>query len=89
MERKNDDDWVKACQRLEVAGGRVRGRSKKTWRECVAEDMRVLGLEQSDVQDRLKWRKGIMGNRLTHASMETTDIYRVSMRQAVWHILLG
>ena len=31
------------------------------WRECVVEDMRVLGLEQSDVQDRLKWRKGIIG----------------------------
>ena len=36
MERKNDDDWVKACQRLEVAGGIGRGRSKKTWRACVA-----------------------------------------------------
>ena len=23
VERKNDDDWVKACQRLEVAGGSV------------------------------------------------------------------
>ena len=23
VERKNDDDWVKACQRLEVAGGRL------------------------------------------------------------------
>ena len=61
VERKNDDDWVKACQRLEVAGGRGRSRSKKTWRECVAEDMRVLGLEQRDVHDRLGWRKGIMG----------------------------
>ena len=61
VERKNDDDWVKACQRLEVDGGRGRGRSKKTWRECVAEDMRVLGLEQRDVHDRLGWRKGIMG----------------------------
>ena len=59
---------------MEVAGGRGRGRSKKTWRECVAEDMRVLGLEQRDVHDMLGWRKGIMGNRLTHASMETTDV---------------
>ena len=37
VEKKNDDDWVKACQRLEVSGERGRGRSKKTWRECVAE----------------------------------------------------
>jgi len=36
--------------------------------------MRALGLEQSDVHDRLGWKKGIMGKRLTHASMETTDI---------------
>jgi hypothetical protein len=60
VERK-DSDWVKACQRLEVAGRRSRGRGKKTWRECVAEDMRALGLEERDVQDRLKWRKGVMG----------------------------
>ena len=73
MERKNDDDWVKACQRLEVAGGR--GRSKKTWRECVAEVMRVLGLEQSGVHDRLGWRKGIMEKPSDpRASMETTDV---------------
>ena len=52
VERNNDDDWVKACQRLEVAGGRGRCRRKKTWRECVVEDMRVLELEQCVVQDR-------------------------------------
>ena len=44
MQRKDAVDRVKACQRLEVSGRRGRGMSKKTWRECVAEDMRVLGL---------------------------------------------
>ena len=53
METKNDDA-------LEVAGGSGRGRSRNMWRSFV-EDMRVLGLEWSDVQTRLKWRKGTMG----------------------------
>ena len=52
VERKEDGDWVKACQRLEVSG--MRGKGRMTWRECVAEDMKVLGLEERDVQDRLK-----------------------------------
>ena len=52
---------MKACQRLEVSGRSDRGRGRKTWRECVAEDMKVLGLEERDVQDRLKWRRGILG----------------------------
>ena len=78
---------MKACQRLEVSGRRGRGR--KTWRECVAEDMKVLGLEECDVQDRLKWRRGYWGNRLTHASMETTDvkpliIFINTMRDGSW-----
>ena len=31
VERKHDDDWVKACQRFEVVGERGRGRGRKTW----------------------------------------------------------
>ena len=56
---------LKHVRDLEVAGGRGRGRSKKTWRECVAE---VLGLEQSGVHDRLGWRKGIMGKPYKHGN---------------------
>ena len=50
---------MKACQRLKVSGRRGRGR--KTWRECVAEDMKVLELEERDEQDTLTWRIGILG----------------------------
>ena len=38
------DDWVSACRRVEVAGVRCKGRNRKTWKECVDDDMKVLGL---------------------------------------------
>ena len=34
VERKEGDDWVRACQRVAVEGKRSRGRGRKTWREC-------------------------------------------------------
>jgi hypothetical protein len=57
-----------------VDGERSRGRDKNAWKESVAEDMRMLGFQELDVQYRLKWRKGIVGNHRTHASMDTTDL---------------
>ena len=38
------DDWVSACRKVEVAGVRCRGRNRKTWKECVDDDMEMLGL---------------------------------------------
>ena len=43
VERKSKDDWVTACRNVVVAGVRCAGRGKKTWYECVKEDMKVLG----------------------------------------------
>ena len=44
VERKNGDDWVSACRNVVVAGVRCAGRGRKTWRECVKDDMDELGL---------------------------------------------
>ena len=60
VERKDDNDWVKCCITWEVEGIRhrgVRGRPKKTWWDCVKNDMESLGLSQKDAQSRNKWRK--------------------------------
>ena len=38
------NDWVSACRKVEVAGARCKGRKRKTWYECVKDDMKVLGL---------------------------------------------
>ena len=54
VERKDDNDWVKRCITWEVEGIRQRGRLKKTWWDCVKNDMESLGLSQKDAQSRKK-----------------------------------
>jgi len=45
----------------EVEGIRQRGCLKKTWWDCVKNDMESLGLSQKDVLSRNKWRRRIKG----------------------------
>src|SRR5260221_512039 len=61
VERKNKDDWVAACRDMVVEGEKRRGRGRKTWHECVLEDMRKLKLRKEDAQNRVTWRRGIYG----------------------------
>ena len=70
VERKEDNDWVKACQTLEIDGNRGKGRGKKTWRQCVDEDMKILKLNKKDTDNRMEWRSGLWGDRLTRASAD-------------------
>ena len=61
VERKDDNDWVKRCITWEVQGIRLRGHPKKTWWDCVKNDMESLGLSHKDAQSRNKWRRRIKG----------------------------
>ena len=69
IECKESDDWVSACRSMVVESvkGRGRGRPRKTWRQCVDEDMAKLNLSVMDTHDRAVWRNGILGNHLTRA----------------------
>jgi len=67
-ERKDDNDWVKSCIMWEVEGIRQRGRPKKTWWDCVKNDMESLGLSQKDAQSRNKWRRRIKGQQANPGS---------------------
>jgi len=51
----------KCCITWEVDGIRQRGCRKKTWWDCVMNDMESLGLSQKDAQSRNKWRRRIKG----------------------------
>ena len=62
VKRKQPDEWVSACRLIEVKSvkGRGRGRPRKTWRECVEEDMSKLKLSVMDTQYRAVRRNGIL-----------------------------
>ena len=44
VERKDEEEWLKKCTKMDVGGVRPKGRPRKTWEEVVREDMRELGL---------------------------------------------
>jgi len=52
---------VSRCRELEVAGAKSRGRSRKTWSECVKTDLRSVGLKKEWAQDRVEWKRLIGG----------------------------
>lgn len=57
----NDDEWLKRCTKIEVAGKRPRGRPSRTWRDVVNDDLRNMRLKREEVGDREKWRRAIHG----------------------------
>jgi len=54
----------------EVEGARSRGRPKKTWRETVAKDCQMHGLNREDVMDHVHWNP-----RLSKAFSKSTKPY--------------
>ena len=50
-------DWVGRSTEYEVSGNVDRGRGRKTWKECVGNDLRGLGLDPSVAAGRGSWRR--------------------------------
>src|SRR2546425_12874515 len=62
VERKEAGDWVSKCRNLEMVGGVRKGRPRKTWMECVKEDMKECGLKKEDAKNKPLWSGSIVGN---------------------------
>jgi len=73
VERKDVEDWVSKCRRLEVQECRGRGRLKKTWEQSVKCDIRKYGMQRVEPFDTEKWRSCSESNRPARASMEKKD----------------
>ena len=50
---------IKAVTDLAIPGTRPKGRPRKTWYECVKNDLEKYGLSGVDPQDREAWRTGV------------------------------
>ena len=62
--RKQDqDNPLRKIMHTEAPGRRPRGRPKKTWKECLKQDMAAAGVHETAAEDRAEWRAVI--NRLT------------------------
>ena len=77
VERKSGDDGVSACRNVVVAGVRCTGRGRKTWYECVKDDMKALGLhpEWAVFRDRM-WRCFFLEERITLAERGKIDVFK-------------
>ena len=59
--RKDDQQWVKKCMDFKVDGSAGRGRPRKSWLECVNDDMKKFGLKKEMAHDRTVWQSAIHG----------------------------
>ena len=46
-----------------VPGTKGPGRPKKTWNECVKQDLKVCRLSEAGTQDRVSWRSSVNNSR--------------------------
>ena len=62
VERKEENNWVKKCTRMNVIGVVDRGAPRKTWRSCVKRDMKAMGIKEEMAQDRCALEKYYWGS---------------------------
>jgi len=56
---RREEDYVgRRVRQLEV-GKRRRGRPRRSWKDCVREDLDAIGINEEDAADRIKWRNVI------------------------------
>ena len=57
VRRREEAHILRRAMDLELAGKRLVGRPKKSWYNCVKEDLKTLGITEENTQNREVWRK--------------------------------
>ena len=55
--RREEEHVGRRTMEMEVRGRRRRGRPKKRWIDCVREDLRAKGIDETDADNRAEWRR--------------------------------
>src|SRR5207244_4086203 len=76
VERMVGGEWVGACRNVKVGGKGGKGGPRKTWLECVKDDMKELNLKPKMAQNRARWREYIHGTRPTPVVREKRTLRR-------------
>ena len=58
-ERKEEENWLRKVQSLEIPGKVPSGGPRKTWKHVVDDDLRRTGLDRAQAQNRDAWRFAI------------------------------
>jgi hypothetical protein len=69
VERKGNE-WVRKCMDVKVDGNAGRGRPRKSWMECVKDDMKKAGLRREMARDRPYGGRVSSWKHLNRASMD-------------------
>ena len=59
LQRMDPDMWPRKVLDMKVEGRNPRGRPRKTWMECVGNDMKEKGLKKEQTMNRYEWRRAI------------------------------
>ena len=57
-EKERDSDHVRSkAAKMEVEGVRPSGRPKKTWKQCVEQDMRERNIGEENIHNQKEWKR--------------------------------
>ena len=57
VKREAEGGVLRLVEEMEVEGKRKAGRPRKTWKDTVQRDLKILGVDENMVLDRRSWRR--------------------------------
>ena len=56
VRRREESSWLRRCMDMEIESRNPKGRPKRIWRQVVRDDLRLMGVEEDEAEDRDCWR---------------------------------